>query len=138
MIKKVDHIAIVVKNLDDSIKVFEQLFNLKPSKIETVQEQGVKAALFPIGKECELELLQPIDAESGIAKFLEAKGEGIHHICLEVDDVDKELQALEAKGARLIDKKGRYGLAGRIGFIHPKSVMGTLIELAQKTGDSHH
>lgn len=136
MIKKIDHIAIVVKSLDDSIKVFDQMFGLKPEKIEIVQEQGVKAALFPIGP-CEIELLEPINPESGVAKFLEAKGEGIHHICLEVDDVDKELQTLEAKGAKLIDKKGRYGLAGRIGFVHPKTAVGTLFELAQKTNDGH-
>jgi len=137
LIKKIDHIAIVVKSLDDSIAVFDQMFGLKPEKIEMVQEQGVKAALFPVGP-CEIELIEPISPDSGTAKFLETKGEGIHHICFEVDDVDKELETLEAKGAKLIDKKGRHGLAGRIGFVHPKTAAGTLFELAQKTDDSHH
>ena len=136
MIRKIDHIAIVVRNLDDSVRLLGHLFNLQPTIIKTVPEQGVKAALFPIGQECEIELMEPINPDSGVAKFLETKGEGIHHICLEVDDVDAELQSLESKGAKLIDKKSRNGLAGKIGFIHPKTAMGTLIELAQKV-DEH-
>ncbi len=132
MIKRVDHIASVVKNLDEAVELYERAFGLKPACIETLPEQGVKAALIPIGEQGEIELLEPIDAQSGVAKFLESRGEGIHHICLEVDDVDKELELLAAKGVGLIDKKGRPGLAGKVGFIHPKSMKGVLIELAQK------
>jgi methylmalonyl-CoA epimerase len=132
MIKKIDHIAIAVRNLDEALKLYEDLFDIKPSKIETILEQGVKAALLPMGKGCEIELLEPIDPQSGIAKFLENRGEGIHHICLEVDDIDRELSILADKGIQLIDKQGRPGLAGKVGFLHPKSTKGTLIELAQK------
>ena len=132
MIKKVNHIAVVVRNLDEALELYDNLFGLKPAKVETVPDQGVKAALFPIGEGGEIELLEPIDPQSGVAKFLERQGEGIHHICLEVDDVDKELSLLAEKGAQLIDKQGREGLAGKIGFIHPKSTRGVLIELAQK------
>ncbi|MFA4837386.1 MAG: VOC family protein, partial [Dehalococcoidia bacterium] len=96
-----------------------------------VPEQGVKAAIIHIG-DTEIEFIEPIDPNSGVAKFIEKNGNGIHHICLEVDDTDAELKRLEAKGAKLIDKKGRKGLAGKIGFIHPKSVSGVLTELAQK------
>jgi methylmalonyl-CoA epimerase len=132
MIKKVDHIAIAVKNLDEALQLYDNLFGIKPSKIETMPHQGVKAALLPMGEGGEIELLEPIDPQGGIAKFLENRGEGIHHICLEVEDVDHELTTLAKKGVQLIDKQGRPGLAGKIGFLHPKSTKGVLIELAQK------
>lgn len=132
MIKRVDHIAIAVKNLDEALSAYEKIFGLKPEKIEDVPEQGVKAALIPIGKGSEIELIQPINTESGVAKFLEKKGEGIHHIALEVDNVDQELKSLAAQGVELIDKEPRSGLAGRIAFLHPKSTRGVLYELCQK------
>ena len=131
MIKRVDHIAIAVKSLDEALSVYESLFGLKPSHIETVPDQGVKAALIPIG-DGELELLEPIDPEGGVAKFIERRGEGFHHICLEVDNVDEELRSLAARGFDLIDKAGRKGLAGKVGFIHPRAAAGVLIELAEK------
>ncbi|MEW6034881.1 MAG: methylmalonyl-CoA epimerase [Chloroflexota bacterium] len=134
MIKGMNHVAIVVRNLDESVKLYQDLFGLKPSKIETVPEQGVKAALIPLGQGGEVELLEPINPNTGVAKFLETKGEGIHHICLDVDDVDAELARLAAGGVQLIDKVGRKGLAGKVGFIHPKSVKGVLVELAQRIG----
>ena len=132
MIKKVDHIAVVVRNLDEALQLYDNLFGAKPSKIETLPEQGVKAALLPMAEGGEIELLEPIDPQSGVVKFLESRGEGIHHICLETDNVDQELSTLADKGAQLIDKQGRPGLAGKVGFIHPKSAKGVLIELAQK------
>ena len=137
MIKKVHHVAIAVKNLDEAVKLYENLFGVKASKIENVPEQGVKAALIPIGDGSEIELLEPIDPNSGIAKFLESKGEGIHHICLEVDNIDQTLNTVAEKGCQLIDKKSRKGLTGQIGFLHPRSTKGVLIELVQTTGQSH-
>ncbi|UCH50817.1 MAG: methylmalonyl-CoA epimerase [Chloroflexota bacterium] len=132
MIKKVHHVAIAVKNMDEALKLYEDIFGIKPSKIETVPQQGVKAALLPMSEGGEIELLEPIDQESGVAKFIESRGEGIHHICLEVENVDQELCMLADKGVQLIDKQGRTGLAGKIGFLHPKSTKGVLIELVQK------
>jgi methylmalonyl-CoA epimerase len=131
MIKKVHHVAIAVKNLDEALNLYESLFGLKASKIETVPEQGVKTALIPVGGGSEIEFLEPIDPNGGVAKFLESRGEGIHHICLEVDNIDQVLNTMAEKGCQLIDKKSRKGLAGRIGFIHPKSTKGVLIELTQ-------
>jgi len=132
MIKKVHHIAIVVKNLAEALEVYENLFGTKPSKIETMQQQGVKAAFLPMAEGGEIELLEPIDPQGSVAKFLESRGEGIHHICFEVENVDEELRRLADKGAQLIDKQGRLGLVGKVGFMHPKSTKGVLIELAQK------
>jgi len=137
MIKKVHHVAIAVKNLDEALKLYETMFDVKASKIEVVPEQGVKAALIPIGDGGEIELLEPVDPNGGVAKFLESRGEGIHHICLEVDNIDQALNTVAERGCQLIDKKGRKGLAGQIGFLHPKSTKGVLIELAQTSGKSH-
>ncbi|MFC1905738.1 methylmalonyl-CoA epimerase [Chloroflexota bacterium] len=133
MIKKVHHVAIAVKNIEEALKLYEEIFGIKACKITNVPEQGVKAALIPIGNGGEIEFLEPIDPNSGVAKFIENKGEGIHHICLEVDNIDQELNTIAGKGYQLIDKKGRKGLAGQIGFLHPKSTKGVLIELAQTT-----
>ena len=132
MIKKVDHIAIAVENLDEALGTYENLFGLKAEKIEDIPDQGVKAALIPIGNGSEIELIQPVNPDSGVAKFLQKKGEGIHHIALEVENVDQELKSLVDQGVNLIDKEPRSGLAGRIAFLHPKSTRGVLIELCQK------
>lgn len=131
MIKKVNHVSIAVKNLGEGLKTYENLLGIKSSHVENLPEQGIKAAMISVG-DVEIELIEPINTESAVAKFLEKKGEGIHHICFEVDDVDKELESLAAKGVELIDKQGRKGLAGKIGFVHPRSTKGVLVELAQK------
>ncbi len=131
MIKRVDHICIAVKSLDEALGVFNSVFGFKASHTETLPDQGVKAALVPIG-DGEIELIEPIDPEGGVAKFIERRGEGVHHICLEVDNIDEELKSLAARGVELIDKQPRKGLAGMIGFVHPRSTKGVLIELAQK------
>jgi methylmalonyl-CoA epimerase len=131
LIKAIHHIAVVVRDLDDALKLYNELLGLTPEKIETVPGQGIKAAVLPIKGGGEIELMEPIDPESGVAKFMERRGEGIHHICFEVDDVDKELTAAEEKGYQTIDKKSRPGLAGPAGFLHPKSTKGTLVEFVQ-------
>jgi lactoylglutathione lyase/methylmalonyl-CoA/ethylmalonyl-CoA epimerase len=131
MIKGLLHVAIAVKNLEETLAVWESVFGLKPSHIEEVPEQGVKAALIPVG-DGEIELLEPINPEGGVAKFIERRGEGIHHICLQVDNIDKELKSLAERGVELIDKVGRKGLAGRVGFLHPRATKGVLVELAQE------
>ena len=131
MIKGLHHVSIVVKNLEDSLKFYEATFGLRAEKVETIPEQGVKAALLPVGG-AEIELIEPIDPNTGVAKFLESRGEGVHHLCLEVEDIDRGLAEMEKKGIQLIDKKGRRGLAGKVGFLHPRSTRGVLIELAQK------
>lgn len=131
MIKRVDHVAIAVNSLDEALGVLERLLGVKAAHTETIAEQGVKAALIPIG-DSEIELIEPLNPESGVAKFIERRGEGIHHICLEVDNIDEELKSLAARGVELIDKQARKGLAGRVAFLHPRAAKGVLIELAEK------
>jgi methylmalonyl-CoA/ethylmalonyl-CoA epimerase len=131
MIKKVDHVSIAVSNIQEGLKTFENLLGIKAGHVEEIPDKGVKAAMIMVG-DVEIELIEPTKPDTGVAKFLEKKGEGIHHVCFEVDDVDKELQSLAARGVDLIDKQGRKGLAGKVGFVHPRSTKGVLVELAQK------
>ena len=131
MITNLAHVAIAVNSLDEALSVFENLFGLKAAHIEELPDHGVKVAAIPIG-DGEIELLEPLDPEGGVAKFIERRGEGIHHLCLEVDNIDEELKSLAERGFELIDKVGRKGLAGRVGFLHPRAAKGVVIELAQK------
>lgn len=131
MIKKVHHIGIAVKDLKASVALFERIFGLKPAAIEDAPCQQVSEAIFKVGEGAEIDLLEPTGPDSAVARFLERRGEGLHHICFEVDDVDAELKAMKGKGVELIDREGRDGVAGKIAFIHPKSVNGVLVELLQ-------
>jgi methylmalonyl-CoA/ethylmalonyl-CoA epimerase len=130
MIKRVHHIAIAVSNLDESIALFEKLLGVK-AQVTTVASQQVTEARFQVGDGAEINLVAPAGPGSTVAAFLEKRGEGLHHVALEVDDVDAALQAMADQGVRLIDKEGREGAAGQIGFLHPKSVNGVLVELVQ-------
>jgi methylmalonyl-CoA/ethylmalonyl-CoA epimerase len=131
MAKRVGHIGILVSNLDEAIKLYEDCFGAEVDKIETLAEGGVKAAILSYGQGANLELLEPLP-NSNMAKVLEKRGEGLHHITFDVDDVDKELSHLSKLGIELIDKKARPGFEGMVAFIHPKSLRGVLIELCQK------
>lgn len=130
MLKKIHHIGIVVRSLDEAYAFYRDTLGLPVHKEATVEDQGVRAALLTIG-DSEIELLEPINENGGVAKFLEKRGEGLHHICFETDDVDAELEATIQKGIAVIDKKPRVGLAGMICFLHPKANHGVLIEYAQ-------
>lgn len=130
MIKRVHHIGIAVNNLKESAALFEKVLGVK-AQIHSVSSQKVNEAAFKIGNSAEIDLLEPMGPESAVAKYLEKRGEGLHHIALEVDNVDNELKAAESKGIQLIDKEGREGAAGQIGFLHPKSLSGVMIELVQ-------
>ena len=130
MIKRVHHIGIAVNNLSESVALFERLLGIK-ARVEAAPCQKVTEAVFKLGEGVEINLLEPMGPDSSVAKFLERRGEGLHHIAFEVDDVNRELKAMEGKGVQLIDKEGREGVAGKIGFLHPKSVNGVLVELVQ-------
>ena len=132
MVLKVDHIGIAVSNLEESLKLYTDVLGLKLHGTETVAEQKVKVAFLPLG-DTEIELLESTEPDGPIAKFIETKGQGIQHIALKVDDVEKALVELKEKGMRLIDEKPRYGAGGaKIAFLHPKSTNGVLLELCQR------
>lgn len=127
---KLDHIGIAVRSIE-AAKVYEAL-GLTIDHVETVETQKVKTAFISVG-EANLELLEPTSDDSTVAKFIEKRGEGIHHICLRVDDIEKELANLQAKGFRLINPAPVPGAHGcRVAFLHPSAGSGVLIELSQK------
>ena len=128
----VDHIGIAVKSIEESLKIWESTLGIKCIGIEEVTDQKVKTAFLPI-KDTELELLEPTEDESPIAKFIEKRGEGIHHIALRVENVEEALAELKEKGVRLIDEKPRCGAGGaKIAFVHPKATGGILLELSER------
>jgi methylmalonyl-CoA/ethylmalonyl-CoA epimerase len=130
MIKRVHHIGVAVNNLKESAALFEKVLGVR-AQYHDAPCQKVSEAVFKIGDGAEIDLVEPTGPESAVAKYLEKRGEGLHHIALEVDNVDKELKICAEKGIQLIDKEGREGVAGQIGFLHPKSLAGVLTELVQ-------
>ena len=128
----VDHIGIAVKSIDESLKFWEAAMGIKCHGVEEVAEQKVKTAFLPLG-DTEIELLEPTNADSPVAKFIEAKGEGIHHLAIRVENLEEALAELKAKGIRLIDEKPRCGAGGaKIAFLHPKATGGILLELSER------
>lgn len=129
----IEHIGFAVKNLTKSISFYENLFGLKCYKIEEVEDQKVRTAFFKIGS-TKIELLEPTDSASPVARFLEKRGEGIHHIAFAVADIQDSLRSVKEKGVRLIDESPRKGSDGLdIAFLHPTSTFGVLMELCEKT-----
>jgi len=127
------HVAVAVRNLDEVEKLYETALGLRVEHREVVEEQGVKTSmLVPSQGGTAIELLEPVDSDSPISKFLDKRGEGIHHICFAVDDIEAALERLKKEGVRLIDETPRPGAYNsRVAFIHPKAVNGVLIELAE-------
>ena len=129
MPNKIDHLGIVVHDLDAAVERWQKLLGLTVTHREVVEDQGVEVAKMPVG-ESAIELISPVREGTGVAKYLEKRGEGIHHICLEVADLEAELERMAAAGARLIDSSPRVGAGGDlVAFIHPKSTNGVLTEL---------
>jgi methylmalonyl-CoA/ethylmalonyl-CoA epimerase len=129
---KVDHIGIAVKDLAEAKKFYTDVLGMKVQGEETVEQQKVKVCFVPCG-DSELELLESTSPEGPIAKFIEKNGEGIQHIALRVDSIEKALADLKSQGVRLIDESPRYGAGGAsIAFIHPKATGGILLELSER------
>jgi methylmalonyl-CoA/ethylmalonyl-CoA epimerase len=130
-IKRIDHIAIAVQDLNQSLGFWEKALGLHVHAMRNAPEQAVDIAFLPIG-ESEVELVKPVTDDSGIAKWMQKRGPGIHHICFEVDDIHKTLSELASQGVELIDREPRAGVDGKLyAFVHPKSTGGVLIELYQ-------
>ena len=130
-ITHIEHLGIAVKSIEDALPYYEQVLGLKCYNIEEVADQKVKTAFFMVGQ-TKIELLEPTSEESAVAKFIEKKGEGIHHIAFAVPSVAEALAEVEAKGVKLIDKAPRGGAEGlNIAFLHPKSTCSVLTELCE-------
>ena len=133
-VRRIDHIAIVVRDLDASLRFYRDMLGIIPSRVIDFPRESVKIAFLPPGGPggSEIELLEPTSAETGVARFLETRGEGLHHICLEVEDIDRALGELQVAGAPLLDTVPRPTAEGRGIFIHPKGTSGVLLELVQR------
>ncbi len=128
---KIDHIGIAVQSIEQSLPLYESLLGLKAERIEEIPEQKTRVAVLPL-KQGRLELLESMAEDSPVSRFLARRGQGLHHICIQVDDINAELERLRAAGARLIDQMPRRGAGGcLIAFVHPESAAGVLVELAQ-------
>lgn len=131
-ISRIEHIGIAVKSLEESKKYYEQVLGLKCYAVEEVPDQKVRTAFFKVG-EVKIELLESTDPEGSIGKFIEKRGEGVHHLAFAVNELPEVLKEAEEKGIRLIDKQPRGGAEGlKIAFLHPKSTGGVLTELCEK------
>ena len=130
MITKINHIGIAVNSIEEAVKLYTEVLGLRVKNIEVVEEQKVRTAIIPIG-ETKIELLESTDPEGPIGKHISARGEGMHHLALEVNDVQDALEKVASQGVRLIDEKPRRGVENtKIGFLHPKGTK-VLIELVE-------
>lgn len=134
MPRRIDHVAIIVRNIEQALMFYRDTLGITPSEIKEVPSEQVRIAFLPMGGPggSEIELIEPTTPDSSLVKFLEKRGEGLHHICLEVDDIDAALQEMQAKGAPVLDKQPRVAAEGRAIFLHPKGTNGVLLELIEK------
>lgn len=129
--RHINHVCIAVSDIEDTLAFYREVFGTGAAEVEDIDDQAVRAALVRVGGS-QIEFIQPTDPSGGVARFIERRGEGVHHIAFEVDDLQASLDALDAHGVRLIDNAPREGLSGMIGFIHPRSTRGVLIELVDQ------
>lgn len=134
-IKRIDHVAIVVRDLEASLRFYRDTLGIAPSRVLDFPSEGVKIAFLPMGGPAgsEIELLEPLNAESGVARFLEKRGEGLHHICLEVPDIEAALRELQSDGVPVLDARPRPTAEGRGVFVHPRGTCGVLLELVERS-----
>ena len=128
---KIDHLGIAVASISEALAFYRDMLGLELAGKETVEDQGVRVALLPIG-ESRIELLEPVSGETPVGRFLAKRGEGLHHICYEVDDLQSKLEELRLRGARLLEGYPRRGAEGKlVAFLHPASAHGVLVELVE-------
>ncbi len=134
MPKRIDHVAIIVRNIDQALAFYRDILGITPREIRDVPTEQVRIAFLPLGGPdgSEIELIEPTTSDSSLVKFLEKRGEGLHHICLEVDDIETSLQEMQERGAPVLDQRPRIAAEGRAIFVHPKGTNGVLLELLEK------
>ena len=129
--RHLNHIALVVRDIESALAFYRQVFGLPEAPIVDLEDQKVRACLVPVGGS-QIEFIQPTDPGTGVARFLESRGEALHHIALEVEDLAGTLERLKSAGLRLVDERPREGLSGTIAFLHPSATRGVLIELVER------
>ncbi len=135
MPRRIDHVAIIVRNIEQALTFYRDILGMVPGEIRDVPTEQVRIAFLPLGGPggSEIELIEPTTPNSSLAKFLEQRGEGLHHICLEVENIEVALQAMQAQGAPVLDQYPRVAAEGRAVFVHPKGTNGVLLELLEKS-----
>ena len=134
VVEYIDHVGVAVADIDAAMAFFVETFGVPAAEVEELEDQGVRAALIEVGQ-TRLELLQPTGPETPVGRFIERRGEGLHHLAFNVKDVADGLEAVKSAGLRVIDEAPREGLSGLIAFVHPKSAHGVLTELVQSVGE---
>ncbi len=134
MPERIDHVASIVRDIEQALVFYRDTLGLVPSEIKEVPSEQVRIAFLPMGGPggSEIELIEPTNPDSSLSRFLEKRGEGLHHICLEVKDIEAALREMQAKGAAVLDKEPRIAAEGRAIFLHPKGTNGVLLELLEK------
>ena len=130
----VDHVGVAVTDIDEAMGFFQRVFGTPVAAVEELEDQGVRACLIEVGQ-TRLELLQPTGPETPVGRFIERRGEGLHHLAFNVKDVAMGLEAVKGQGLQVIDEAPREGLSGLIAFIHPRSAHGVLTELVESVGE---
>jgi len=136
--KRIDHVAIIVRNLEQALVFYRDTLGLVPSEVKEVPSEQVRIAFLPMGGPggSEIELIEPLNLDSSLGRFLEKRGEGLHHICLEVENIDSALQEMRERGAPVLDQHPRQAAEGRAFFLHPKGTNGVLLELLERNYDN--
>jgi methylmalonyl-CoA/ethylmalonyl-CoA epimerase len=130
-VKRIHHIAVLVEDIDASLQFWQDILGIEPSQVTDIPQEAAQVAFLPLG-ESEIELVQPTATDSGLSRFLEKHGPGMHHLCLEVDDIRGLIEVLKTKGVAFINEQPKVGEDGRLyAFVHPKSANGVLLELYQ-------
>ena len=134
MPKRIDHIAIIVRDIEQALVFYRDTLGITPGEIKEVPGEQVRIAFLPLGGPggSEIELIEPTTPDSSLTKFLEKRGEGLHHVCLEVENIDAALAEMQEKGAPVLDKQPRIAAEGRAIFLHPRGTNGVLLELLEK------
>jgi len=130
---RVHHVAVVVRDIDAALATYRDTLGLRVELVLPIESDGVTIAFLPVG-ESKVELVAPTDGSTGVARFLEDRGEGFHHVCFEVDDIDVALRDLAGRGVKVIDQAARRGAEGPVAFLHPRSCHGVLVELIEAPG----
>ena len=136
MPKRIDHVAIIVRSIEQALVFYRDTLGIEPGVIKEVPSEQVRIAFLPMGGPggSEIELIEPLSPNSSLSRFLEKRGEGLHHICLEVEDIDAALDEMREKGAPVLDQEPRLAAEGRAIFLHPKGTNGVLLELVEREG----
>lgn len=135
MLKKLSHVSIAVENVDESVKFYRDVLGLEVTRTVTLEDRQLKIAFVKIG-ETELELLEPLNQDNTVRRYLDRWGPGLHHICFEVDDVKGSMETLKSRGAEFTDTEPRPGAVGQVAFMHPGSTGGVLVEINQEVDDA--